>query len=199
MRIIAGKYKGRKLLDSSKLKELRPTTDSNRESLFNILSSAKFLREIDFDLKNCQILDLFSGSGAVSFEALSRGAKSTTLIDKSFEHITLSKKNAEILGEEANCQFITFDLTKPLNHLFDSDKIFDLIFIDPPYGQNLINKILGNLSQSNFLQKNITVGKNVIVVERTSKEEIDPQILGNFTLLGEKKYSKTIFTFLSLG
>ncbi len=112
MRIICGKHKGRKLLDCYKLKNLRPTTNRNKECLFNLLSSARFLQEIDFKLENCHLLDIFSGSGGVSFEALSRGIKSATLIDKNLDHINLSKKNAKIINEENNCQFINFDLTK---------------------------------------------------------------------------------------
>lgn len=188
MRIITGKHKGRKLLDSSKLRGLRPTTDSNRENLFNIIFSASFLQDIEFDFSKCHLLDLFSGSGAVSFEALSRGVKSATLIDKNYEHIELSKKNAEILGEAKNCQFITFDLTKPL---FKSDRQYDLIFIDPPYNHGLINKALESLINGNFLKKN-----SLIIIERSFGEEIDPELLKTLPLLGEKKYSHTVFTFL---
>ena len=81
MRIISGKFKGKKLADIANTKGLRPTTDRNREALFNILFSAKFIKEIDFTIKNASILDMCCGTGAVGFEALSHGAKSVLFID----------------------------------------------------------------------------------------------------------------------
>ena len=93
MRIITGKFRGRNLLKSDHLKSLRPTTDKNREALFNILSFGKFdkglakglaegLAEgLDFKLIDSKILDLCCGSGSIGFEALSRGAKFITFID----------------------------------------------------------------------------------------------------------------------
>lgn len=187
MRIISGKHKGRKLLDCSKLKDLRPTTDSNKESLFNILASAKFLQNIKFDLKKCDLLDVFSGSGAVSFEALSRGVRSATLIDDNSQHIALSKKNAEMLGEERNCEFITFDLTK---NLFQSNKEYNLIFIDPPYNQNLIKNSLENLIKNGFAKK-----KALVIAEYSIYEELDLSDLKQLYFLERRKYSKSIFDF----
>lgn len=189
MRIITGKHKGRQLLDCSKLKDLRPTTDKNRENLFNILTSARFLQEIDFELTQCNFLDVFSGSGSISFEALSRGVKSATLIDKNYSHLELSKKNAAMLGEEKNCYFIQFDLSKPL---FQSNKSYDLIFIDPPYNQNLLEIAIENLLTHNFIAK-----KAVIIVEHSSFEKINLEKIQSLGLktLSEKNYSKTIFNF----
>jgi 16S rRNA (guanine966-N2)-methyltransferase len=190
MRIISGKHKGRKLLDCHKLKDLRPTTSSNKESLFNILASSKFLKEIEFDLTKCDLLDVFSGSGAVSFEALSRGARSATFIDSNPLHISLSKKNSEILGEERNCQFIEFDLLKPI---FQSDKYYNLIFIDPPYSQDLIKTSLENLLENNFIKE-----KALIIIEQGARDKLDLTSLKQIKLLERKKYSKSIFTFFTV-
>lgn len=187
MRIITGKHKGRKLLDFRKLKNLRPTTDKNREALFNILSLASFLKEIGFDLTKCDLLDVFSGTGSISFEALSRGVRSATLIDRDFKHIELSKKNAETLKEERNCSFITFDLTKPL---FQSDKQYNLIYIDPPYEKGLIKPGLENLLKHNFIAKNA-----LIITESSSFENMDLDDLKELKLLTQKKYSRTVFSF----
>lgn len=190
MRIITGKHKGRQLLDCKKLKDLRPTTDKNRENLFNLLSSARFLQDINFNLQECEnILDVFSGSGSISFEALSRGVKSATLIDKNYPHIELSKKNAQMLGEEKNCHFLQFDLTKPL---FRSDKSYKLIFIDPPYNQSLLEKSLENLLNNNFINPD-----SLVIIEHSSFEKIDLQIIDQIGLqnIFTKEYSKTIFSF----
>jgi 16S rRNA (guanine966-N2)-methyltransferase len=186
MRIIAGKHKGRKLLDCHKLKDLRPTTDRNREALFNILSNASFLQEIDFNLKNCHLLDVFSGSGSVSFEALSRGVHSATLIDKNSNHINLAQENAKILNEDKNCNFVNFDLQKPI---FQSQKQYNLVFIDPPYGQDLLLHSFINLQKGNFLAKNA-----LIIFERSIHDDFKIEI-DDLKFLCKKTYSKTIFDF----
>ena len=187
MRIITGKHKGRKLLEIKKLRELRPTTDKNRETLFNILASATFLKNLDFDLAKSDLLDVFSGSGSISFEALSRGVKSVTLIDKEYKHIELSKQNAQIFQEEKNCFFITFDLSKPI---FKSNKKYNLIYIDPPYNKGLIESSIQNLLAANFIEKDA-----IIIAESSVYEKIDLEKLKNITFLEEKVYSKTIFSF----
>ncbi len=190
MRIIAGKHKGRKLSDFKKLRNLRPTTDKNRESLFNILSLATFLKEIDFDLTECNLLDVFSGTGSVGFEALSRGVKSVTFIDKEYQHIELSKKNSEILKEEKNCQFINFDLSKPI---FRSNQKYNLIYVDPPYNEGLVEIAIQNLIKADFVQENA-----LIIVETSVYEKIDLDKLKNLKVLVQKEYSKSILSFLVL-
>ncbi len=189
MRIISGKHKGRKLLDCYKLKNLRPTTNRNRECLFNILLSASFLQEINFDLKKCNLLDVFSGSGSISFEALSRGLKSATLIDNNTENLETSKKNAKILNEEKNCNFINFDLSR---NLFKNNKNYNLIFIDPPYNQNLITSTIKNLNKNNFIGDNA-----LIIIEHSKYEKLDHNEIKkeSLELILEKKYSKTTFSF----
>ena len=186
MRIIAGKYRGRKLPESRYLRDLRPTSDKNRENLFNILFSSKYLREIDFDLQNCDFLDVFSGSGAVAFEALSRGVKSATLIDKNREHINLSKSTAEKFGE-TNIQFFAYDLSKPL---ISAHQQFNLVFIDPPYNKNLAVIALQNLITAGW----IAAGA-VIVIEHFFAENLD-DLPENLQLLEHRKYKETIFSFL---
>lgn len=185
MRIISGKYRGRILVDCSKLKDLRPTTDRNRESLFNILNSSKILKEINFDLSNANLLDLFCGSGAVSFEALSRGIKSATLIDNNAKHLQIAKQNSEIL-KETNVNFFQNDLSKPL---FTSNKKYNFIFIDPPYSQDLIHKTLDNLVASKWMEDGA-----LIVIEHAKEELI--KFNERFELLDQRQYGISIFTFL---
>ena len=94
MRIVAGKFRGKNLAKTDHLKSLRPTTDKNREALFNILSSAKFVREIGFKIIGAEVLDLCCGTGAVGFEALSRGAKFVTFVEINRDHLEIVHKNS---------------------------------------------------------------------------------------------------------
>ncbi len=120
MRIVAGKYRGRTLLEFGG-NEIRPTADRVRESLFNIIQNKT---------PNSVFLDLYSGTGAMGIEALSRYAKSVTFNDISSGSISLLRKNLEKLKvddeyEISNCDAVRF--------LTLTDKKFDIIFIDPPY------------------------------------------------------------------
>jgi 16S rRNA (guanine966-N2)-methyltransferase len=186
MRIIAGKNRGRNLADCKKLKSLRPTTDNNRENLFNIISFSKIIKEINFELQNTDLLDVFCGSGAISFEALSRGVKSATLIDNNFLHLEIAKENAKILKEQ-NIQFHQTDILKPL---FSSKKQFDFIYIDPPYSENIALKALENLDVSGWIKKNA-----LIVIEHAIDEKMDFD-KNKFEFLDQRKYGISIFTFL---
>lgn len=188
MRIIAGKYRGRNLIDSKKLKNLRPTTDNNRENLFNLLSFSKPSQEIGFELQNSNLLDAFCGTGAVSFEALSRGAKSAVLIDNNFSHLEIAKANAKNLNEN-NVEFYQADLLRPL---FTLKKQFNFIYIDPPYSENMVLKALENIESANLIKKNA-----LIVIEHSLEEKMDFDHK-KFRPLDKRKYGITIFTFLTL-
>ncbi|MFT6332058.1 MAG: 16S rRNA (guanine966-N2)-methyltransferase [Lentimonas sp.] len=188
MRIIAGKYRGRKLAECREFKELRPTSDKNRENLFNILQSPTKFKEIGFELENCRLLDVFAGSGAVSLEALSRGMKSAALIDKNRPHLELAKKNAENFGEN-DLEYYCLDLSKKV---FKAPKQFNLIFIDPPYNKNLALISLENLINANWIEHGA-----LIVVEHFFAEKLN-DLPANIQLLEQKQYKDTIFTFLIL-
>lgn len=182
MRIISGKFRGRKLLKSDHLKGLRPTTDANREALFNILNSGKFLQEINFELVDSVIVDICCGTGAVAFEAISRGAKSAILIDNNKLHLDLARKNAEMLNVVEACQFLLGDVEKNLNLKINDESY--LVFIDPPYEKNFMG-ILENLK---IFPKN-----TLFVVETVDGEEFEME---GFRLLEKRKYGKTVFLFL---
>ena len=185
MRIISGKFKGRKLLDSSHLKELRPTTDMNREALFNILSSGKFIKEINFSIIGAAILDVCCGSGAVAFEAISRGAKSAFLIDKNSKHLDLAKKNADILKIENEIKFYLADA----KNLPATNEIYDLIYVDPPYADKA-SEIIENLVTKNWISKN-----SLVIIESADSDYGENQL----TLLDQRRYGRTYFSFFKLG
>lgn len=145
MRIIAGKYKSRKIFSdiSPQRKKLplenstyRPTTDRAKETLFNMLNNL-----IDFDSVKC--LDLFAGSGALGFEALSRGAASCDFVDNSSRQLSQIKRTAEELNAAGVINLFNCDVFDFLDD--NSNVYYDLIFADPPYGfgsyDTLQNKI----------------------------------------------------------
>lgn len=187
MRIISGKYRGRKLSDSSKLRSLRPTTDSNRENIFNIFASSKKLEEISFKLEQSEVLDVFCGTGSISFEAISRGAKRATLIDNNRDHLELAKSNANLLAI-TNIKFIQIDILKPIPKNYDEN--YNLIYIDPPYSQNMAQKSLENLNQSGWIKNNA-----LITIERSSDEKISFSEQ-EFKIIDQRRYGRTIFDFL---
>ncbi|MGN7618726.1 MAG: 16S rRNA (guanine(966)-N(2))-methyltransferase RsmD [Ehrlichia sp.] len=121
LRITSGKYRGRKIF-SDKLLSARPAMSIIRESVFNIILSRMCVQ-------GCKVLDLFCGSGSLSFEALSRGAASALLIDISHYNLQLVRKTCEYLGVIDNVSLICCDVEK----LFVATDQYDIIFVDPPY------------------------------------------------------------------
>lgn len=188
MRIISGKFKGKKLLDGNKL-DLRPTTDRNRESLFNILESNKILNANSFSLEGSIMLDLCCGTGLVGFEALSRGAKKCVFIDINRKHLDLVKKNAEILSLKDETEILNFDATR-LPKFLNNYK-FDLIFIDPPYA-NDYSKIFKSLSNLDIFSNSC-----LIVVEYEKATDVHFSEEG-FKHLFTKEYGRSCFGFFLL-
>jgi 16S rRNA (guanine966-N2)-methyltransferase len=188
MRIVAGRFRGKNLANSDHLKSLRPTTDKNREALFNILSSAKFIKEIGFQIAESEVLDLCCGSGAVGFEALSRGANSVVFVDNDLSHLALTKKNAEILKVEKDIKIICADA----KNLPQNEKLFNLIFIDPPYAIDYLAIMLS------LLKKGWANQNSLIVVEFQSDSKPQDFATQNFQLLDLRKYGKTAFAFLKV-
>jgi len=131
VRIIGGTMRGRKLRFHT-VDGLRPTLDRVRETLFNWLAR---------DIAGSRCLDLFAGSGALGFEAASRGAKSITLVERSAK-VARDLKN--------NCQLLSADNIHVINQeaarfLTTNEEKFDLIFLDPPFGQGLLNRLFDDL------------------------------------------------------
>jgi 16S rRNA (guanine966-N2)-methyltransferase len=185
MRIIAGKHRGKKLAESNHLNDLRPTTDANRENLFNIISSSRIIKNIGFELQNCNLLDVFCGTGAISFEAISRGVKSATLIDYNQKHLEIAKANGRLLKEN-NLEYFCLDLTKSITKAI---KQYNLVFIDPPYAKNFATIAVKNLIDCGWIDQ-----WALIIIEHSIKEDLQP-LKTTLTLLEQKKYAKTIFSF----
>jgi 16S rRNA (guanine966-N2)-methyltransferase len=183
MRIIGGKFKGKKLIEP-KDKETRPLKDLTKESIFNIINHSN---KFSIDLKKAQVLDLFSGVGSFGIECLSQGASHVTFVEKYEGVLPILKKNLNNLKSEINYEIIESDILNKFE--FKSLKInYDIIFLDPPYKERALENILNKINESKKLNNN-----GIIIIHRHKKEiDIFPK---NFHLIDEKKYgiSKIIF------
>lgn len=167
MRVISGRYKGRKLIGFD-INGTRPTMDRVKESLFGIIQNK---------IKNSICLDLFSGSGSLGLEALSNGASKCYFIDNNKEIIKILQKNLENID---GCIIINSDYKK---YLKNCEEKFDIIFLDPPYKLNLVNKCI------ELILKNDLLNDGGIIVVEYENEKIDCEL----ELLKSKKYgSKNI-------
>ena len=141
MRIISGKYKGRHF-DVPRNFKARPTTDFAKENLFNILTNI-----IDFE--ECNTLDLFSGTGSISLELLSRGCKSVTSVEMDSLHFAHLKKCVQTLGDD-NWRIVRDDVFRFLRRCSAS---YDLIFADPPYALKKLAEIPDIVMNSTLLNE----------------------------------------------
>jgi len=142
MRIIGGKYRGRRLVVPDG-RTTRPTTDRMRERVFSILES-----RLDFD--GIRVLDLFAGTGALGLEALSRGAQYVLFMEQAVAARAAIRQNIETLQAMGNTQLFRRDATRPGN--IGTMQPFDLVFADPPYGKELGNRAAIQLLQGGWLQ-----------------------------------------------
>ena len=183
MRITGGKARGR-VLFSPKGMDIRPTTDRVREAIFNIIGQ---------DLSELTVLDLFAGTGSLGLEALSRGADHAVFIDNSNQSVNLIKKNIALCGFEDSATIIKTDLKKGwlLNH--PMLKTLDLIFLDPPYGKDLIIPLLEWMSGTDMLQKSSRV------VAELSKKENLPTIIKQLEMTDIRLYGDTKIIIYTTG
>ncbi len=185
MRIVGGKWRGRKLAElgaGDEAARLRPSSDRLRESLFNILRHEKF----GHAPQSMRVLDLFAGSGALAFEALSRGAEFACMVDQGAVARRLIKENAANLGCQDRAQFLTADATR-LGECGQTS--FNLVFLDPPYGKALGEKAVDSAFQGGWLAQD-----SVIVWE----EEVAPTLPKFLQLLDQRKIGRAVLTIARL-
>jgi 16S rRNA (guanine(966)-N(2))-methyltransferase RsmD len=177
VRIIAGDWRGTRLY-APRGRDIRPTADRLRESIFNILGS---------QIPGQHVLDLFAGTGAMGIEALSRGAAHATLIDSSLTALALIRRNIAKVKAEEKTTVIRWNIAHSLRCLEPGAR-FDVVFVDPPYGKGLLSDTLASLSafEGHF-------GR--LIVEHDVREPIHP-LPACFRSYEQRRYGKTLVSFL---
>ena len=180
MRIISGKARGTKLytLDGT---ATRPTLDRVKESLFNIIQN---------DIEDSTVLDLFSGSGAIGLEFLSRGAKRAVLCDSSKDAIKIIKQNVQKTHFEEKVEVYNMEFTKLVERL--QNQKFDIIYIDPPYATDFIKISLEKIIECKLINEN-----SKIIVETDDETRILNQIEKmDVEITDKRKYGRATIIFL---
>ncbi len=181
MRVVGGRLKGRNLASPAS-RDIRPTADRLRESLFNILIHA-----YGDPVSGARVLDLFAGTGALGIEAVSRGAAFALFVDNGAEARALLRNNVEALGLGGVTRIFRRDATNlgPAHPV----EPFSLAFLDPPYGKGLAEKALASLCDGGWL----TPGALVVVEEAKAAAFTPPE---GFEELERRLYNDTEFVFL---
>jgi 16S rRNA (guanine(966)-N(2))-methyltransferase RsmD len=183
MRVIAGKAR-RLQLRTPEGFDTRPTTDKTKETLFNILNP--YLADSDF-------LDLFSGSGAIGIEALSRGAKYAAFVEDSRVALDCIKANLNFTKLEDSAEIISHSALEAIRFLEMKGKVFDVIFMDPPYNHMLEKEVLLALQNSNIIYCD-----TIIVVEASLKTNFDFLEGSKFRIFKKKEYKTNQHVFIEL-
>ena len=181
VRIIAGTAKGIRL-KTPKGVNTRPTADRVKESVFGILR--------DF-VEDAEVLDLFSGTGNLGLEALSRGAKKAVLIDKNIQSIKVMIQNAIITDLTGSTVICREDVMQALRRLNGDGHSFDLIFCDPPYNLGWLTKVLTAMENSNVLR----VG-GILAFEHSRHEKISVE-LKRIVVYRSEIYGETVVSFFA--
>ncbi len=169
MRIISGDLKGRRL-NTPRDNKIRPTTDKVKESIFSMLMPY---------IEDAVIIDLFSGTGNLGLEAISRGAKHCYFGDKARESLLLTKENIKYCEVENQATLISGEFERVLERIHEKA---DVIFLDPPYKDGLLENCLKKIEETGLLAED-----GVIVIERGKREILEDSI-GIFTKIKEKRY-----------
>jgi 16S rRNA (guanine966-N2)-methyltransferase len=179
MRIVGGKWRGRHLVilpNKLLIHNLRPTMDRVRETLFNILHHGDFST-----IKNARVLDLFSGTGALGFEALSRGAEHASFVDIEKKSLDLVRENTLLLRTDKKVTILKKDATNLGKNI---GKSFNLIFLDPPYGKSLGELAISSALEGNWISKDATVvwEESAQIVPPNELHLVKSRLIGNISL-----------------
>lgn len=183
MRVITGKYRGRKL-NTPENYDIRPTTDKAKEALFSILTN---------EIYGSRVLDLFAGTGSLGIEALSRGAEYCVFADSSRQSLNLVKENLEHCKVEEDTKVMAGDYRKVLKQLGDRiedglEEAFDIILLDPPYNKGLLDDAFALIEEGGVL------AEGGLIIAEHRKEEILPDELHGFLKLKERRYGVVVLS-----
>lgn len=181
-RIIAGEAGGI-YLETPQGMKTRPTSDRAKEALFSILGDV---------FSNKKVLDLYSGTGSLGLEALSRGAELCVFVDKGRKAIETIKKNIEKSKLEKGAIVLSLDVIKALDTKEISKEIYSCIFMDPPYDKKLLASTIEKISENDIIEKS-----GVLVVEH-SETEVPPEKIAGFKCRERRKYGAVNFSFYKL-
>lgn len=182
MRVISGKCRGTHLVAPEGM-ETRPTTDRIKETLFNMIA---------FDLPECQFLDLFSGSGAIGIESLSRGAKQAVFVDQGDKALSCIRENLEKTKLKGSAQVLACSAQEAIRLLGQKKETFDIIFMDPPYALEGIDQLIQGIADYDLLKED-----GYIILERSTKSIVN--LPHNLVLWKEKRYKTTTLSFIKKG
>lgn len=174
MRIISGSRRGHKLLEFEG-RDVRPTTDRVKEAMFNLIQGF---------CPGSKCLDMFAGSGALSLEAVSRGAEKAVLLDKDKKSIDIIKKNVQSLDFTDRCEVRNEDC---FDYAKRTSEKFDIIFLDPPYNKGFIEPVLSAIVENELLSE----GGIVILESDNTDFKMDFQGL---EILKQRRYGRTYIT-----
>ncbi len=180
MRVIAGSARSLRLEAPSS--KVRPTTDRTKETLFNIINSY---------IPGAIVLDLFGGSGGLGIEALSRGATFAYFSDRYRHSIDCIKNNLQHTKLIEKAKVFMYDYKKMLQYLANEDMKCDLIFLDPPYNENLEMEALMIIDQVNLLSQD-----GIVVVESSKDTDINDSVLQGLSIYKTKIFKTNKFTFI---
>lgn len=191
MRIISGKARGTKINTIDEV-TTRPTLDRVRESLFNIIQNY---------VSNTYVLDIFAGSGALGIEALSRGAKQAVFCDINKDAVKIINENLIKTRLNESATVYNMNYKKMIEKLSKNDLKFDIVFVDPPYKENIAVNSVKLIIQNNLLNEN-----GIVIIETDEKErdlkelqelnKIENENLRKIKIIDERKYGRANLIFL---
>jgi 16S rRNA (guanine(966)-N(2))-methyltransferase RsmD len=176
VRIVAGTHRGRPLL-GPKRPGLRPTADRVRESLFNLLGQF---------FEGGEVLDLYAGTGALAFEALSRGMSRAVLVDPGAESARLVAENARALGMEGRIEFLRTPVARALPRLAAEGRRFALVVADPPYAEEVAAEVARAVGEGGLL-----VEGGTLVVEH-GRREVPPEAVAGLQRTDSRRFGDTV-------
>jgi len=180
VRVIAGVYKGRRLRGLSG-REVRPTPDRLKESLFSILQP---------QLVGARFLDLCAGTGSVGIEALSRGARCVTFVERSRTVVEKLRENLATCGIREGIEILQQDAARALGHFEERGEAFDVIFFDPPYASALYEAVLERLARAS----KVLAPEGVLVVMHHAKRALRPRY-GELECVRQLRQGENVLSF----
>ncbi|NLG57397.1 MAG: 16S rRNA (guanine(966)-N(2))-methyltransferase RsmD [Clostridiales bacterium] len=178
--LTGGEHRSRRLF-APEGRDTRPTRAIVREALFNMLQGAA---------EGARVLDLFAGSGALGFEALSRGALQVTFCDHAADAQAVLRKNAALLKAQESCAFLRLDWRRALEELAQTGQRFDLILLDPPYGMEK-GQVLAAI-----LARQTLAGGGTLALEQGSREKLE--LPPGLEILRSRRYGESAVTLITL-